>query len=310
MLAAVLFISGCAPEPQPEEPSVNAVQINPLAEGVSMDETAVRLYYAFGSARLLAGEDRRIKVPANESIEASILSELVRTGPASNTGGNLRRVINPETTVSDVSVDGQFATVTFSAAFLNPWPEDGETRTADTERVRKYLAVYSVVNTLVEQGNCSRVRIMIDDGMGTARPITFAEAGMPGTGDAQPFERNGEIELTPSVTMSSLLSAVERRDWTQAYAFIAYRDQRGQDKPDAEAFRAQAESARFVVSEAKVIDCVMAADGNSVIVMVSYNITTPENGLRQFTNVPKRLVLENDVWKMTWNAFEETFVSA
>lgn len=308
--ACVVLGAGCAPDQSVQEPSESAVvQVNPLAEGVSMDETAVRLYYGFGDACLLAGETRRIKVPANESVEASVLSELVREGPTqSNT--NLTAVINAETVVLSVSMEGPFATVTFSRDFLTPLSgmESLPAETDDAERVRRYLAVYSVANTLIEQGNCSRVRIMIDDGMGTGRPITCAEAGIPGSGDAEPFERNGDIELTPNITMLSLLSAVERRDWAQAYDFIAYKSQRGQDKPDAEEFQAQVESARFVVSDVHVIDYVTSADASSVIVMVSYNLASQDSEPRQYVNVPKRLVLEDDVWKMTWNDFEQTFM--
>lgn len=309
-LAAVVALAGCTLSPAAtEEPQNAVVQINPLAEGASMDETAVRLYYGFGDARLLAGENRRIKVPANESVEMSLLSELVQEGPSEGSA-NLTRVINPQTTVVGVSMEGQFATVTFSGDFLLPVSGAGDAQTTqgENERIRRYLAVYSVVNTLIEQGNCSRVRIMIDDGMGAGRPITYAESGMPGSGDAQPFERNGEIELTPGVTMRALLSAVERRDWAQAYAFIAYRNQRGQDKPDAQEFQSQVENARFVVSDAQVIDYVASADGLSVIVMISYNLISPDSEPRQFTNIPKRLILEDDVWKMTWNDFELTFM--
>lgn len=310
MLFTVIALVGCSAGPSAtQQPQSAVVQINPLAEGASMDETAVRLYYGFGDARLLAGENRRIKVPANESVEMSLLSELIQEGP-SEASANLTRVINPQTTVAGVSMEGQFATVTFSSEFLSPVGGDQGASSAqeENERVRRYLAAYSVVNTLIEQGNCSRVRIMIDDGIGAGRPITYAECGMPGTGDAQPFERNGEIELTPGVTMRTLLSAVERRDWAQAYSFIAYRNQRGQDKPDAQEFQTQVESARFVVSDAQVIDYVASADGQSVIVMVSYNLTSAGSEPRQFTNIPKRLILEDDVWKMTWNDFEVAFM--
>lgn len=305
-LAVCMLLTACTETAV--ESSRIPVQINPLAEGVSMDETAVRLYYGYGDMRLLAGEDRRIKVPANESIEVSLLSELIKEGPSSSTGGHTA-LISPSTTVSSLSIDGQFATVTFSREFLDPYLQQGGTNTAEAERTRRFLAVYSVVNTLIEQGNCSRVRIMIDEGTGAGRPLTFTEAGLPGSGDAQPFERNGDIELNPGVAMRTLLSAVERRDWDQAYALVAYRNPRGQDRPDIEAFRAQVENARLTLSDSEVLDYVSTADGNSVIVMVSYNISSSDTGQRQFSNVPKRLILEDGVWKMTWNVFERSFVT-
>lgn len=311
ILVALMLVAltACAQEVPPES-SDPVIQINPLAESVSNDETMARLYYGFGDNLLLAGENRRIRVPINESAETSVLNELIREGPSA-TSTNLTQVINPETTVVSANNEGEYLDVTLSREFLDPGTagsQDGGSVGA-TERTRRYLAVYSIVNTMIEQGSYARVRIMIDeDGTGSGRPITLSEAGMPGNGEAEPFARNGEIELTALNTMLELLSAVERRDWALVYEFIAYKNEYGQDKPSLEEFRNEAENARFSISSVEVLEGVLAADGVSEIIMVNYELKPPGGEVQSFANVPRRLVLENDVWKMTYNTFARIFL--
>lgn len=307
-LAAMVGLAACASEaPQATE---SVVQVNPLAEAVSNDETVARLYYGFTDNRLLAGENRRIKVPVNESIETSVLNELIREGP-SQVNANLTQVINPETTVVAATSEGQYLAVTLSREFLaQPGVQSGGAMlTGQAERTRRFLAVYSIVNTLIEQGSYARVRLLIDeDGTGSGRPITLQEAGLSGTGECEPLARNGEIELTAINTMRELLQAVEQRDWTLVYDFIAYKNQFGQDKPSLEEFRSEVEHARFSLSSPEIIDDVLAPDGNSEIIMVSYDLKPQEGEVQTFSNVPRRLVLENDVWKMTYNVFDDMFL--
>lgn len=302
LIGAFALVSCGRSEESASEP---VIQINPLAEAVSNDETVARLYYGFGDHRLLAGENRRIKVPVNESIETSVLNELIAEGP-SPTSVNLTRLINPDTTVVAAGAEGQYLAVTFSREFLEPPSQPAESSLP--EYTRRFLAVYAVVNTLIEQGIYSRVRILIDeDGTGTGRPITMEEAGLNGSGEAEPFSRNGEIELTAVNTMREFLRAVEQRDWDFVYEFIAYRNQYGQDKPSLEEFRNETERAGFALSAGEVLEDVLGADGSSEIVMISYDLRLRDGETQNFINVPRRLVLENDIWKITYDAFETMF---
>lgn len=292
-------------------PSTAVVQVNPLAEAVSNDEILARLYYGFGDSELLAGENRRIKVPVNESIETSVLNELIHEGP-SQANANLTQVINPETTVVAAAAEGQYLAVTLSRDFLTQPPalNGGAVLSGQAERSRRFLAVYSVVNTLIEQGSYARVRLLIDeDGNGSGRPITLQEAGMSGSGECEPLARNGDIELTALNTMRELLHAVEQRDWNLVYDFVAYKNQYGQDKPSLDEFRSEVERARFALSNPLVLDDVLAPDGTSEIIMVSYDLKPQEGETQTFSNVPRRLILENDVWKMTYNVFDSMFLS-
>lgn len=309
MLVFVIFLSACTADESLPTPAV--VQVNPLAEAVSNDEITARLYYGFGDNRLLGGENRRIKVPVNESIETSVLNELIREGPSA-ASTNLTRVINPDTSVVAATPEGQYIAVTLSRDFLTqPGVQSGGALlSGQAERTRRFLAVYSVVNTLIEQGSYARVRLLIDeDGSGSGRPITLQEAGLNGTGECEPLARNGEVELTALNTMRELLQAVEQRDWNLVYDFLAYKNQFGQDKPSLEDFRGEVERARFTLSGSQVLEDVLAPDGVSEIVMVSYDLRSADSETQSFVNVPRRLVLENDLWKMTYDAFDAMFLS-
>lgn len=308
LLMICALLAGCAADAP--QPTAAVVQVNPLAEAVSNDEIVARLYYGFGDNELLAGETRRIKVPVNESIETSVLNELIREGP-SQANASLKQLINPDTSVVAATAEGQYLAVTLSREFLTqPAVQNGGILSGQAERTRRFLAVYSVVNTLIEQGSYARVRLLIDeDGNGAGRPITLQEAGMSGTGECEPLARNGDIELTALNTMRELLRAVEQRDWTLVYEFIAYKNQYGQDKPSFEDFRSEVERARFSLSNAQVLTDVLAPDGVSEIIMVNYDLKPQDGETQTYTNVPRRLVLENDVWKMTYNVFDSMFLT-
>ncbi len=317
VLALIFLITGvfkgCNDTVVEEDTQQTTVQINPLPESVNNNEINVRLYFGYHEYDLLVGETRKIKVPVNESIEISILQELIKEGPSA-TKIDFTQVINSNTTILKAEQEGQILTVTLSEEFLDP-PDGSEVDYQNEdevsyEKTRKYLAVYSIVNTLIEQGNAARVRILIEeDDRGIGRPITMMEAGIDGVGDAEPFERLGSIELNGENTMSEILSAIETREWSTVYDYIAYKDSLGQDKPSLEDFRNFAEAAKFSISSPEVLGGTLSPDYVSNIIMVSYELKQQDGEVQVFSNVPIKLVQENDVWKMTYNVFEDTFMN-
>ncbi len=312
LLAGILFSACKDTPPASAETGDTTVQVNPLPESVSKNEMTARLYFGYQQYKLLAGESRKIKVPVNESTEVSILNELIKEGPSA-TRVDFVQVINPETSVSKVSSEGQYLVVTLSREFLEPVGgaiDYQDEEQVSYEKTRKFLAVYSIVNTLIEQGNYSRVRIMIDDdGVGGGRPLTMQEAGLDGAGTAEPFEWDGSIELNAQNTMREILTAVEKREWSTVYDYIAYKNSYGQDKPSLEDFRNEAEAAKFSISGMQIIGDVLAPDGVTNVVMVSYVLKQQDGEAQTLSNVPVKLMQENDIWKLTYNTFKNTFMT-
>lgn len=304
------LVSACTGEPEAEdETNAETIVINPLSENVSNNKITARLYFGYLSEALLVGETRTFSAPDNESTEVSIIKQLIE-GPSA-TRVDFAPLINQNTKLVETADDGRYLTVTLSKEFLEPYSASDDVETApEYEQTRRYLAVYSIVNSVVEQGKYSRVRILIDeDDTGMGRPLTKAEAGIDGEGTTEPFERNGEIELNARNTMREILTATEKKDWGTLYSFIAYKNVSGQDRPSFDVFSNEVVSAKLSLQSPNIVDDVLHSDGTTNIVMVDYIIKLGDGEAGTFANVPVRLVLENDVWKITYNVFRANFLT-
>ena len=307
VLLTIMF-TACAPiEEEVSESPSNAVQINPLPEAISKDKSSARLYFGFMDQPLLVGESHSFDVPINESIENSIIRELIK-GPLS-TRNDLKAVINTKTSLVSVRSEGQFLFVTLSSDFLSPVDEK-ESSDPAYEKTRRMLAVYSIVNTLIEQGTYSRVQILIDDdGMGTGRPLTLSEAGLDGEGAVEALERDGEIILNGSNTMREIMQAIESKEWETLYNYIAYKNLYGQDKPSLDDFKTEVISNKLTVSDPLIRDAVLGNDGVSEIVMVDYVLKLRDEEAKTMTNIPIRLIQENSIWKISYTVFKKNFLT-
>ncbi|MEG0629807.1 MAG: GerMN domain-containing protein [Christensenellaceae bacterium] len=300
----------CAKQAPPVVKEETAVQINPLPEAINKDKATARLYFGYMQEPLLVGESMVVDVPINENVETAIIKKLIN-GP-STARVDFVQLINPATKVVDVTPnDSGFLTVTLSKEFLLPVETavDNNMEENPYEKTRKYLAVYSIVNTIIEQGNYSRVRILIDDeGTGTGRTITQQEAGLDGTGATEPFARNGEIELNSKNTMIEILDAIEKKNWTKLYEYIAYKNAYGQDKPSIDDFISEVDTSKLAISDTAVGDSIVSIDGLNDVVMVDYMLKLRVDEVKSFANVPIKLVQENNIWKISYNVFKKNFM--
>lgn len=284
--------------------------INPLPEAVNKNKATVRLYFGYLNKKLLVSETNTLDVPANENIEESIIKALI-SGPSATRVESVR-LIHPKTEILQIHGDGAdvILSITLSKEFLQPVSTLGDEEEG-YEKTRRYLAVYSIVNSLIEQGKYSRVRILIDDNnTGTGRPLTNLEAGLDGAGATEPFGRNGEIELNnASNTMREILNAAQEKDWETLYGFLSYKNAYDQEKPSLEDFKNEVIYAKMAVSGAEVIDSISTPDGLTNIVMTSYSLKLGDDEAKSLANVPIRLTQENDGWKMTYNVFKTSFLT-
>ncbi|MEG0356788.1 MAG: GerMN domain-containing protein [Christensenellaceae bacterium] len=303
-------MAACAKQVPPVVKEETAVQINPLPEAINKDKATARLYFGYMQEPLLVGESMVVDVPINENVETAIIKKLIN-GP-STARVDFVQLINPATKVVDVTPnDSGFLTVTLSKEFLLPVETavDNNMEENPYEKTRKYLAVYSIVNTIIEQGNYSRVRILIDDeGTGTGRTITQQEAGLDGTGATEPFARNGEIELNSKNTMIEILDAIEKKNWTKLYEYIAYKNAYGQDKPSIDDFISEVDTSKLAISDTAVGDSIVSIDGLNDVVMVDYMLKLRVDEVKSFANVPIKLVQENNIWKISYNVFKKNFM--
>jgi len=167
LVFAMCFLSGCKAE---EYKSSEQIEISPMSEAARTEDLTVQLYYGNADMKYLVAETRTIAAAANDRLEKSVLEELFKGPQATN--GEYNYLINKDTQVVNVNSSGGVLTVTLSKEFLE-WPATIE------NSAQKELAVYSVVNTLVEATGYSQVQLMVDrDSTGVGQRIRSQDLGL------------------------------------------------------------------------------------------------------------------------------------
>ena len=208
-----------------------------------------------------------------------------------------------------MSSGGHVLTVTLSKEFLE-WPA------TITESAQKELAVYSVVNTLVEATGYAEIQLLVDrDSTGVGQRIRIDELGYwEGAADSTSgmlgvLQRNAELVLTPENTMKCILDAMLKKDYATVYPFIAYNDAYGGTKVAATSFRTQMEGASMLEGYT-IREIIVSDDGQSAVVMLDYTLRYATEDSETRTNVPTYLVKENGIWKQRYSAFCDIFLAA
>ena len=301
ILAAGLI--GCTAVPA-EQTASSVPQINPLSEAASRDNVLVNLYYGYKAEQLLVGEAREINVPVNERIEVTLVSNLIQS--ASTSKADFTSVINPDTKIVNISDNDGYLFVTLSKEFLLP-PADMTTQDMD-ENIRRYLAAYSVVDTLIEKAGYYRVQILIDrDDSGAGTPITSSEIGLPGNDPTEPLGWEGSLILNSRNTMREIMNSIQRKDWNRLYAFIAYKDTQGVSRPTLDDFKNEVTGERLVLSDSEVVDHISSTDLYTDYVLTNFTLKLGDSEPRTKTYMPIYLVRENDLWKIPYDVFKNCF---
>lgn len=295
---------------QKESNKSNMPDINPNAQAANKDTAKVTLYFSYMGESLLAGETRTIDVPVNDKIEAAVIRELI-AGPSSGRDdlkglfwGNVKLANVDSTSASDILF------VTLSSDFVSTSPkkvalEDG------IEANQKKMAIYSIVDTIVQMGNYSKVQIQADrKGNKTGERITLSEAGWGGDTSTylEPQAWNGDIVLTPAKTLTEALKSFQSKDWTRLHNFTAYKSQDGTVTPDSssDALATQGNSLQsYNTKEAIVSD-----DGQTAVVLLDYTLSTRGGDTINRTDIPAKMIKENDVWKLSYTSLVNILINA
>ncbi|MEI6101898.1 MAG: GerMN domain-containing protein, partial [Eubacteriales bacterium] len=273
LICVLVMASACGS--QGTETSTSAQpQINPLSDAANRNTMMVNLYYGYKTEQLLAGEERQINVPVNERIETTVVTNLIQG--ASTSKSDFSSVINPDTKIVNVTDNNGFLFVTLSKEFL--LAPAGRQNENMNENIRRYLAAYSIVDTLIEEGGYTRVQILIDrndTGAGTA--ITNMETGLTGNDPTEPLARDGGIILNSRNTMREIMSSIQMKDWSRLYGFISYKDTQGIAKPTLDQFKNAVTSKNIVLSGSQVTDHISSTDLDTDYVMTSFTIKAGDN---------------------------------
>jgi hypothetical protein len=233
-----------------------------------------------------------------------LISNLIQG--ASTYKADFSSVINPDTKIVNITDNDGYLFVTLSKEFLLP-PDDTATQDID-ENIRRYLAAYSVVDTLIEKTGYYRVQILIDrDDSGAGTPITNGEIGLPGNDPTEPLGWEGSIILNSRNTMREIMTSIQRKDWNRLYSFISYKDTQGDARPTLDDFKNEVSGERIVLSNSEVIDHISSTDLYTDYVLANFTIKLGDNEPRTMTYMPIYLVRENDLWKIPYDIFKSCF---
>lgn len=282
-----------------------SVDINPLPEDEALETVFVNLYFGYAGESYLVCETREIDMTINEKNEITVLKNLIAGTAENNTDYTV--LINPDTRIIDVSDSSGYLFVTLSKEFLSA-PDDF-VGAGMSENMRRYLAVYSVINTLIEYGGYERVQIMIDrDSTGSGTPITNRECGIEGDAIFEPHGRNNNIILDAENTVKQIMSALEMKDWKRLYDFIAYSDSEGADRPTYNEFINELSLMPVTLSDISIIDEAWPTSNNTRKVFVSYNIKIGDAEMLNKSNVSVDVIRERGRWKITYSDFKAAFI--
>ena len=302
-----LAISGCTPAESTA--TVNTPDINPKAEAANKDTSSLTLYFCYQGENLLAGETRTIDIPVSDLTEAAVVNALI-DGPSSDQDAMTGLFWDGVELVGvDTNADILFVTLSESFVSTDPNPvaiEDGSVQE------QKKLAILSIVNTIIEMGNYSRVQIYVDREGGVGQRITTSEAGWNSDSDTwlEPLPRDASVVLTPENTVKESLESFRKKDWTRLYDFTAYTSPDGTVKPDSSDFSGALSDKGSVLESFSITDESVSFDGQSAVVMLDYSIKTREGDMLERTGIPVVLVREGDLWKMSYTSLVSILINA
>jgi len=306
LLMILLAFSGCGAEKR--NIPANTPAINPNAQAANKNTEEVTLYFSYRGENLLAGETRKINVPVNEKTEAAVIRELI-AGPSADRDGLCGLFWGDVKLVSVDSV-GDILFVTLSKDFVSTSPAKPALEDGGFAEQKK-LAIYSIVDTIVEMGNYSRVQIEVDrEGSRIGERITRSEAGWGDDSSyLEPLGWEESIILTPAKTLQEALASFDKKDWTRLYDFTAYTSPDGTQKPDMNAFSSALSAPGNILESYQITGTSVSHNGKKAMVTLDYSINTRAGDTVNKTKVPVIMVRENDIWKLSYTSLINVLIS-
>lgn len=257
LLCLGIIACGCALGGiQQDSPVEDLPQIDP-EDGITK-EMAVTLYYRLTNEDYLVRISRSISVRASEPVEMAMIRTLLEGVPLQALSFNISSIFPEETSIVEVSVAGDIMYVTLSREFLSTAAYDEireaaelsyqnnaiskemlesmlETAYDDLLTTRR-LAVYSLVNTIVQYNSGVRVQVLIDvDGSGTGTRLKLSDLGLSVDNQAdyltEPMKFEESCIVTPQIIAQCALEHLVNGEYELAYPLFSEDDGSGIQKP-------------------------------------------------------------------------------
>lgn len=298
------FAASCSPTKKHENSRDDIVEINPLGESVSADYEQVTLYFKYINTDMLVGQTYSLSMLANEKAEYSVLQYMI-AGPQTRKAEFIP-LINSSTRIINITNNAETLNIIFSSEFLDFQLSD--TLSASEKKLYKRLAVYSIVNTMIELSGFTKVQILVDKaGDGKGERIELSEAGFDKEGFLEPLNYNASVILSPENTLEAIFDAMTRKDLEELYYYIAYYDRDDSEKLDESVFVSRMYERLPSLENYLIKDCIVSNDGQTAHIVSNYNLRY-SGEIREYTNIPIKLIKENDTWKIQFSRFESLFI--
>ena len=305
MIAVTLFsCTGIAIHETGSERASN--QISPVPENIASTDNIINFYYGYNDEQFLVCDSRSMSIKDNEDGISTVLNALI--GGPQSANSSFTTLINGDTRIVDISENDNYLFITFSSDFLAQ-PDDFR-NSGMRENVRRYLAVYSVIDTVLEYSNYDFVQIFIDrDNTGAGTPITNEECGLSGDESFEARGRNGSIILNEINTVKEIMASIESKDWNRLYDFVAYEDADGSDRPSYNDFRNAITADNVSISNTEVIGQAWATDGIHTRIFVNFTQSSASMQPSYRNDLSVGIVRERSLWKITYSELMKTFIN-
>ena len=299
-LCAIFVLTGC----KNIKTSENAIQ--PINRNIKTPTLGIPLYFGYKNQPYLCAELRENQQSYDASIEQLVINELIK-GPANVS--DLYPLI-PTGTTATVSGVSDTLFVTLSSEFLSVMPGENKNYSSNETDLaavlgRRKLAVYSIVNTITEIGNYSRVQILISSNQSSEgyRPKMY-DVGFASTYDGKFLDtlpRSPEIILIPQNAVTGILSLIQEKQWDNIYKCLYQGESSSQASVSAYEFESYANKSGIVIEDFSINNNVTYNDNSTAIVNINFTIRS-NSGSTEYTQVPIKLVLSNNIWKIEYNS--------
>ena len=284
----------------------NRIEIDPEEGALNTNTQKLMLYFANEDYSMLVGETAEVETPMSSRVEYSILQALIY-GPRT-TGMEFHAIINPQTQVIRVEEEEGALSITLSKEFLD-WGFLSEPNLSAEQMNRiKQLAVYSIVNSVVEGSACRRVQILVDkEETRSGQRIARSEVGMIGNGLLEPLGRDSECMLSGQNVLGNIFEALSTKNAAVLYSYVAYMDEQQERRPLESAFTAWLQAQNASVESYSILEQVETPEEQSMVWMVNYTLNFGGGNRKVYRNIPVRLIRENSLWKISYPMLEGLF---
>lgn len=271
--------------------------INPM-EMTQSKSQVVNLYFRYEDSSFLTKQSREISTQPNERFEEALLRELIK-GPQ-DSGNSLHALIPDSARVIKVEEKGEVLYITFDSELLSQ-----ERLEAQQDETRLRLMTKSIVNSLLDLGTYTRVQILVDrKGNGTGEKLAgryfgILEKGAEEDVPLQALTYDDSVVLTAEKVLSTIVYAINNKEWDSLYQMVSPRDGNGLAKPSFDSAIEEWTNTGCGINDYYLVSMVETTRGNMIL---RISLTGQSKGFAYSREDFPVLMIQNDyVWHIPYD---------